>query len=86
MLMPSPAAPTSFSRGSSIWCSYPPADPSATPTPGNPYANQVTGVAGLFPENILQSGSTLVLDLDSTPGPGAEPARAADPVDLDVRQ
>ena len=52
---------------------FPPADPSATPTPGNPYANQVTGIAGLFPQNILQSGSTLVLDLNSTPGPGSNP-------------
>jgi hypothetical protein len=51
----------------------PPADPSATPTPGNPFANSVTGVAGLFPENILQSGSMLVLDLNATPGPGANP-------------
>jgi hypothetical protein len=52
---------------------FPPADPSATPTPGNPYANQVTGIAGLFPQDLLQSGSVLVLDLNSTPGPGSNP-------------
>jgi hypothetical protein len=52
---------------------FPPSDPSATPTPGSPYANQITGVAGLFPENILQSGSTLVLDLNGTPVPGSSP-------------
>ena len=47
-----------FLKGKLNMVLYPPADPSATPTPGDPYANQVTGVAGLFPENILQSGST----------------------------
>jgi len=52
---------------------FPPADPSATPTPGNPYANQVTGIAGLFPQDLLQSGSTLVLDLSATPSPGSDP-------------
>jgi hypothetical protein len=52
---------------------FTPADPSATPTPGDPYANQVTGIAGLFPQNLLQSGNTLVLDLNSTPGAGANP-------------
>ncbi len=52
---------------------FPPADPSATPTPGNPYANQVTGVAGLFPQDLLQSGSTVILDLAATPGPGSDP-------------
>jgi hypothetical protein len=54
---------------------FPPADPSATPTPGNPYANQVTGIAGLFPQDLLQSGSTVVLDLNSTPGPGSNPLK-----------
>ena len=62
-----------FLKGKLNLALYPPADPSATPTPGNPYANQVTGVAGLFPENILQSGSMLVLDLDSKPAPGSNP-------------
>ena len=28
---------------------------------------------GLFPQDILQSGSSLALDLNSTPGPGANP-------------
>jgi hypothetical protein len=52
---------------------FPPADPSATPTPGDPYANQLTGIAGLFPQDLLQSGSTLVLDLSATPSPGSDP-------------
>ena len=50
---------------------FPPADPDATPTPGDPYANQLTGVAGLFPQDILQSSSTLVLDLNGTSSPGS---------------
>ena len=66
-----------FLKGKLNLVLFPPADPSATPTPGNPYANQVTGIAGLFPENILQSGSMLVLDLNSKPGPEAlEPTRS----------
>jgi hypothetical protein len=52
---------------------FPPADPSAAPTPGNPYANQVTGIAGLFPQDLLQSGNALVLDLNATPSPGSDP-------------
>jgi hypothetical protein len=52
---------------------FPPADPAATPTPGDPYANQVTGIAGLFPQDLLQSGNTLVLDLSATPRPGSDP-------------
>ena len=32
---------------------------------------QLTGVAGLFPQNILQSSSVLVLDLNGTPGSGS---------------
>ncbi len=52
---------------------FPPADPGATPTPGDPFANQVTGTASLFPQNLLQTGGNLVVDLNSTPGPGADP-------------
>lgn len=63
-----------FLKGKLNLVLYPPADPSATPTPGNPYANQVTGVAGMFPENILQSGSMLVLDLNAQPTPGSDPS------------
>jgi hypothetical protein len=44
---------------------FPPADPNATPTPGDPFANQTTGVAGLFNQNYLQSGGLLVLDLNA---------------------
>jgi hypothetical protein len=52
---------------------YPPADPGATPTPGNPYANQVTGVASLFPQNYLQTGALLILDLNAVPAAGSSP-------------
>jgi len=52
---------------------FPPANPSATATPGDPYANQVTGVAGLFTQNYLQTGGLLVLDLNATPAPGSSP-------------
>ena len=63
---------------------FPPADPSAMPTPGNPYANQITGVAGLFPQNYLQSGALLVLDLNATAGTWIQQQRAAGPSDLDL--
>ena len=62
-----------FLKGKFNMVLFPPADPSATPTPGNPYANQVTGIAGLFPQDLLQSGNTLVLDLNTTPSPGSNP-------------
>jgi hypothetical protein len=62
-----------FLKGKLNMTLFTPADPGATPTPGDPYANQVTGVAGLFPQNILQSGSSLALDLNSTPGAGTDP-------------
>src|SRR5438045_357444 len=44
-----------FLKGKFQIALFPPADPTATPTPGNPYANQVTGVVGLFAQNYLQS-------------------------------
>ena len=47
-----------FLKGKFQMALFPPADPSATPTPGNPYANQMTGVAGLFTQNYLQSGGS----------------------------
>jgi hypothetical protein len=62
-----------FLKGKFNMVLFPPADPSATPTPGDPYANQVTGIAGLFPQDLLQSGNTLVLDLSATPSPGSDP-------------
>jgi hypothetical protein len=62
-----------FLKGKFNMVLYTPADPSATPTPGDPYANQVTGFAGLFPQDLLQSGSSLVLDVSATPSPGSNP-------------
>jgi hypothetical protein len=53
---------------------FPPANPNATPTPGDPYANQVTGLAGLIPQNWLQTGAELVLDITSTPGLVSNPS------------
>lgn len=52
---------------------FPPANSDAQPTPGNPYANQVTGIASLFPQNYLQTGGLLNLDLNGTPAPGSDP-------------
>jgi len=60
-----------FLKGKFQIALFPPADPSATPTPGNPYANQITGVAGVFPQNYLQTGAALVLDLNAVPAPGS---------------
>jgi hypothetical protein len=57
-----------FLKGKLQIALFPPANPSATPTPGDPYANQTTGVAGLFAQNYLQSGGLLILDLISQPG------------------
>jgi hypothetical protein len=62
-----------FLKGKFQIALFPPADPGATPTPGNPYANQITGVAALFAQNYLQSGSLEVLDLNGTPAPGSDP-------------
>ena len=62
-----------FLKGKFNVAIFPPADPGATPTPGNPYANQITGVAALFGQNYLQSGSMALLDLNGTPAPGSSP-------------
>ena len=62
-----------FFRGKFNIAIFPPADPAATPTPGNPFANQITGVAALFGQNYLQSGSMTLLDLNGTPAPGSSP-------------
>ena len=53
---------------------FPPANPNAQPDPGNPYANQVTGLASLFTQNYLQTGGLLILDLNGTPAPGSSPS------------
>lgn len=62
-----------FFRGKFDIAIFPPADPSAAPTPGNPLANQVTGFASLFGQNYLQSGAMVVLDLNGTPAAGSAP-------------
>ncbi|SRR5579883_1428342 len=62
-----------FLKGTLDLALFPPADPAATPTPGDPYANQVTGVVALFSQNLLQTGGMLVLDLNATPSPGSNP-------------
>jgi hypothetical protein len=68
-----------FLKGKFDMAIFPPADPGATPTPGNPYANQITGVVSLFGQNYLQSGSNVVLDLNGTSAsdsaPGALPTQ-----------
>jgi len=60
-----------FQKGKFNLTLFPPSDPNATPSPGNPYANVITGVAGLFPQNLLQSGSALVLDLNGASASGS---------------
>jgi hypothetical protein len=62
-----------FLKGKFDIAIFPPSDPGATPTPGNPYANQITGVAALFGQNYLQSGSMALLDLNGAPAPGSAP-------------
>ena len=52
---------------------FPPADPDATPTPGDPFANQVTGFFGMFPQNTLQTGGILIFDLIGPPASGSDP-------------
>jgi hypothetical protein len=63
-----------FLKGKFQMALFPPADPGATPNPGNPYANQVTGVAGLFTQNFLQTGGLIVADVNGMPAPGSSPA------------
>jgi hypothetical protein len=62
-----------FLKGKLDMALFPPADPAATPTPGNPYANQLTGVVGLFNQNLLQSSGVLVLDVSGTTNAGSGP-------------
>jgi hypothetical protein len=62
-----------FLKGKLDMTLFPPADPAAAPTPGNPYANQLTGVVGLFNQNLLQSGGVLVLDLSGPSSGGSGP-------------
>jgi hypothetical protein len=62
-----------FIKGKLDMALFPPVDPAAAPTPGNPYANQLTGVVGLFNQNILQSSGVLVLDVSGTVSAGSGP-------------
>jgi len=62
-----------FLKGKLDMVLFPPANPGAVPTPGNPYANQLTGIVGLFNQNLLQSGGVLVLDLSGTNTPSSNP-------------
>jgi len=57
-----------FLKGKFQMVLYPPANPDATPTPGDPYANQTVGLADLINQNFLQTGGMLVLDINATPG------------------
>jgi hypothetical protein len=62
-----------FLRGKLNMVLFSPANPAATPTPGDPYANQVTGFVDLIPLNFLQSSAQLGLDLNTVPGPESNP-------------
>jgi hypothetical protein len=57
-----------FLKGKFQMVLYPPANPDATPTPGDPYANQTVGLANLINQNFLETGGMLVLDINTTPG------------------
>ena len=58
-----------FQMGKMQLVIFPPANPDAQPTPGDPYANQVTGIAALFTQNYLQTGGMAILDLNGLPTP-----------------
>jgi hypothetical protein len=62
-----------FQMGKMQLVIFPPANPNAQPNPGDPYANQVTGIAALFTQNYLQTGGLAILDLNGLPAPGAGP-------------
>jgi hypothetical protein len=62
-----------FLKGKLQLVLFPPADPNATPNPGNPFANQVTGFAALFEQNYLQSSSLAIFDISGAPAPGSDP-------------
>jgi hypothetical protein len=62
-----------FLKGKLQLTLFPPASPSATPNPGDPYANQVTGIAALFGQNYLQAGTLAILDLNAVTMPGIDP-------------
>jgi hypothetical protein len=62
-----------FLKGKLDMALFPPADPQATPTPGNPFANQVTGIVGMFPQNALQTGGLLIYDIVGPPASGSDP-------------
>jgi hypothetical protein len=63
-----------FLKGKFQMALFPPADPNATPNPGDPFANQVTGVAALFNQNLLQTGGYAIIDLNSVSAPGSDPS------------
>jgi hypothetical protein len=52
---------------------FPPADKNATPNPGDPFANQVTGFAALFDKNYLQSSSLAIFDISGPAASGSDP-------------
>jgi hypothetical protein len=62
-----------FLKGKMQLTLFPPANPNATPNPGNPFANQVTGIAGLFTQNYLQTGGLAILDVSGPTAPGNAP-------------
>ena len=74
-----------FLKGKFQIALFPPADPGATPTPGNPYANQITGVAALFGQNFLQSGSIAGARHQRHAGTRFFAGRPADATHLDLR-
>ncbi len=62
-----------FFRGKFQIAIFPPSDPAPRRRPGTPMPTRSRATADLFAQNYLQSGSSLVLDLNGTPAPGSNP-------------
>lgn len=67
------AASDAFLKGKWQVILQPPANPNATPNPGDPYANQTVGAIVFITQNYLQSGSGLILNLNANVAPGSNP-------------
>src|SRR5262245_60527430 len=67
-----------FRNGRAQVLLFPPADPTATPTPLDPVAGQVAGLGSLFTTNVLQSGSVLFAEATNLPGVASNDPAALD--------
>jgi hypothetical protein len=67
-----------FENGRAQVLLFPPSDPTATPTTNDPVAGQVIGLTTLFPANVLQSGSSIFLNVTNLPRIPSNDPRALD--------